>query len=221
MECRHHQEEKIELQNVCLPVRLSPYAKRSNIGLRSISFRKYGIFSTVASTSEDCRDNGPLFSQFSRIKLVSIAIMNVSLAKKIEKITPKHILKPKPKMDTPLPLNNGATIPALGLGTWQSKPGEVQAAVAYAIKAGYRHIDCAYVYGNEKEVGDGLAEGMKSAGVKREELFITTKLWCTYHSRVEENLDESLRRLGLDYVDLYLMHWPVPMNPKGSTIFSN
>ena len=71
------------------------------------------------------------------------------------------------------------------------------------------------MYGNEVEVGQGLTEGFKSANVKREDIFVTTKLWCTFHSRVEENLDLSLEALGLDYVDLYLMHWPVPMNPKG------
>ena len=64
-------------------------------------------------------------------------------------------------------------------------------------------------------MGEGLKEAF-SARVKREDVFITTKLWCTYHSRVEENLDMSLKSLGLDYVDLYLMHWPCPMNPKGA-----
>lgn len=96
------------------------------------------------------------------------------------------------------------------LGTWQSAPGEVKTAVATALKAGYRHIDCAFVYGNENEVGEGLAEAFK-AGVKREDIFITTKVWCTFHSRVEKCLEESLKSLGVDYVDLYLMHWPVPM----------
>lgn len=87
-------------------------------------------------------------------------------------------------------------------------------AVSYALQAGYRHIDAAYCYGNEDEVGEGLREAF-SSGVKREDVFITTKLWCTFHSRVEENLDLSLKSLGVDYVDLYLMHWPCPMNPKG------
>ncbi|RMZ75824.1 hypothetical protein DV737_g5122, partial [Chaetothyriales sp. CBS 132003] len=113
-------------------------------------------------------------------------------------------------------LNTGASIPALGLGTWQSPEGEVRKAVAHAIKVGYRHIDCAYVYGNEKEVGQGIADGLKEAGISRADLFVTTKLWCTYHTRVEENLNKSLESLGLDYVDLYLMHWPVPMNPNGN-----
>ena len=104
-------------------------------------------------------------------------------------------------MNTPLPLNTGASIPALGLGTWQADPGEVKKAVAHALKAGYTHIDCAYAYANEDEVGEGLKEGFE-AGLNREDLFVTTKLWCTYHSRVEGNLDKSLRSLGLDYVDL-------------------
>jgi glycerol 2-dehydrogenase (NADP+) len=141
--------------------------------------------------------------------------MNPSLANKILRATPHKILHPTPTMTTPLPLNTGGTIPALGLGTWQSPPGEVAKAVAYAVQNGYRHVDCAYVYGNEAEVGDGLREALKDGKVRRDELFITTKLWCTYHSRVEENLDLSLKMLGLEYVDLYLMHWPVPMNPKG------
>ncbi|KAF9058368.1 NADP-dependent oxidoreductase domain-containing protein [Rhodocollybia butyracea] len=110
-------------------------------------------------------------------------------------------------------LNNGVEIPAIGLGTWQSKPEEVVSAVSYALKeAGYRHIDCAWGYSNEKEVGQGI----KQSGVPRSEIFITSKLWGTYHSRVEEALDETLANLGTDYLDLYLIHWPVPMNPKGN-----
>ena len=65
-------------------------------------------------------------------------------------------------------------------------------------------------------MGEGIKEGLEAAGIKRSELFITTKLWCTYHTRVEQNLDMSLKLLGLDYVDLYLMHWPVAMNPNGN-----
>ncbi|KAG7094646.1 hypothetical protein E1B28_005470 [Marasmius oreades] len=109
-------------------------------------------------------------------------------------------------------LNNGSEIPAIGLGTWQSKPEEVAAAVAHALKEGYRHIDCAWGYGNEKDVG----EGIRQSGVPRSDIFITSKLWSTYHSRVEECLDQTLSNLGVDYLDLYLVHWPVPMNPKGN-----
>ncbi|KAK9464162.1 NADP-dependent oxidoreductase domain-containing protein [Lipomyces oligophaga] len=121
-------------------------------------------------------------------------------------------------------LNTGAKIPAVGLGTWQSAPNEVYEAVLVAIKTGYRHIDTAFVYGNEAEVGKAIAD----SGVPREELFVTTKLWCTDHSKAAEALDVSLKNLGLDYVDLYLMHWPVsfapgeslfPTLPDGSTAF--
>lgn len=88
----------------------------------------------------------------------------------------------------------------------------MRAAVAHAIKVGYRHIDCAYVYGNEKEVGQCIKEGLAATGISRSDLFITTKLWCTYHTKVEQNLNMSLSSLGLDYVDLYLMHWPVAVS---------
>ncbi|KAJ5619149.1 hypothetical protein N7510_003133, partial [Penicillium lagena] len=100
-------------------------------------------------------------------------------------------------------LNNGTAIPAIGFGTWKSAPKDAYDSVKCALQAGYRHIDTAFNYGNEEEVGRAI----KDSGVPREEIFLTTKLWSTYHSRVEENLDLSLRRLGVDYVDLYLMHW--------------
>ncbi|KZT69993.1 Aldo/keto reductase [Daedalea quercina L-15889] len=110
-------------------------------------------------------------------------------------------------------LNNGVEIPILGLGTWQSKPNEVATAVEYALKeVGYRHLDCAWMYGNEKEVG----EGIRKSGVPRSEIFITSKLWCTEHQRVEAAIDESLANLGIDYLDLYLIHWPIHLNPNGN-----
>jgi glycerol 2-dehydrogenase (NADP+) len=112
-------------------------------------------------------------------------------------------------MDSRLPLNTGASIPALGLGTWQSREGDAKAAVFHAIKAGYRHIDTAFVYGNEVEVGKGIREAIDAGFVKREDIFVTTKLWSTYHARVEENLDLSLQRLGLNYVDLCLSARPL------------
>ncbi|CAI7613888.1 hypothetical protein PCG10_004572 [Penicillium crustosum] len=118
--------------------------------------------------------------------------------------------------DTRFKLNTGAEIPALGLGTWQSQPGEVERAVFHAIKVGYRHIDAALCYGNENEVGKGIKQAIDAGIIKREDLFVTTKLWCSYHARVEEGLQQSLTDLGLDYVDLYLMHWPLAMNHKGN-----
>ncbi|KAI0309839.1 Aldo/keto reductase [Amylostereum chailletii] len=116
-------------------------------------------------------------------------------------------------MTSTLRLNTGAEIPTIGYGTWQSKPEDVSKAVEYALKeAGYRHIDCAWGYGNEKAVG----EGIRASGVSREDIFITSKLWGTWHSRVEQGLDETLTALGVDYLDLYLMHWPIPLNPNGN-----
>jgi diketogulonate reductase-like aldo/keto reductase len=108
-------------------------------------------------------------------------------------------------------LNTGAQIPLIGLGTWQAAPGEVQAAVLAALRAGYRHIDCASVYKNEHEVGEALKEALESGLVKRADLFITSKLWNDAHApdQVEKACRESLERLGLDYLDLYLIHWPV------------
>lgn len=106
-------------------------------------------------------------------------------------------------------LNTGATIPAIGLGTWRASKGdEARQVFLTAIKAGYRHIDTAHVYGNEKEVGEAIREAISQGIVKREDLFVTTKLWNFNHRRAKEALNESLERLGLDYVDLYLVHWP-------------
>lgn len=104
-------------------------------------------------------------------------------------------------------LNSGYTIPAVGLGTWQSKPNEVAKAVEYALKNGYKHIDAAAVYDNEEEVGAGI----KASGVARGDFFLTSKLWNTHHKAadVEVAVDQSLKDLQTDYLDLYLIHWPV------------
>ena len=106
-------------------------------------------------------------------------------------------------------LQNGIEMPVLGFGTWQSSEGsEAYEATMAALEAGYRHIDTAFAYGNEKSIG----KAVNDSGIKREELFITTKLWNNDHG-YENTLrafDKSLNNLGLDCIDLYLIHWPVP-----------
>ncbi|OQD77774.1 hypothetical protein PENDEC_c002G02423 [Penicillium decumbens] len=118
-------------------------------------------------------------------------------------------------MTTRFKLNTGSEIPAIGFGTWQDKESQ-ESAVAEAIKAGYRHIDTARVYCTEKPVGRGIAK----SGVPRKDLFVTTKLWCNKHhpDDVADGLQQSLDDLGLDYVDLYLMHWPVAWK-RGEELF--
>ncbi|MEZ7195367.1 aldo/keto reductase [Pseudodesulfovibrio karagichevae] len=108
-----------------------------------------------------------------------------------------------------LSLHTGAKMPALGLGTWRADKGEVGRAVTEALNLGYRHVDCAQVYGNEAEVGEAL----KATSVAREELWITSKLWNNAQrpEDVRPALEQSLKALGLDYLDLYLIHWPVQL----------
>lgn len=127
-------------------------------------------------------------------------------------------------------LNTGAYVPMIGLGTWNAAPDKVGEAVEYALaQCGYRHLDCAAVYHNEKEVGQGIGNILAHGDIKREELFITSKLWNTDHARgnVAVACKKTLHDLGLDYLDLYLMHFGIaithgahdePLNEKGYVI---
>lgn len=111
-----------------------------------------------------------------------------------------------------LTLNDGHTIPQLGFGVFRVDPKETLRIVGDALEVGYRHIDTAAIYGNEEGVGDALA----NSGIDRPELFVTTKLWNDRQGTQSayDAFDESLEKLGLEYVDLYLIHWPAPANDK-------
>ncbi len=117
------------------------------------------------------------------------------------------------KLATPLKLqlNTGAEIPVLGLGVWQIPAGvPTESSVKWALKHGYRHIDTARIYGNEASVGKAIRE----SGIPRSDIFVTTKLWPFDAYDTDRALEESLDKLGLDHVDLYLVHWPMPLFSK-------
>lgn len=107
-------------------------------------------------------------------------------------------------------------MPMLGLGTWKADDGAAYKAVREAIRIGYRHFDCASRYGNEAEIGTAFADAIKSGEVGREELWITSKLWNNAHQKelVRPNLEQTLTDLQLDYLDLYLIHWPIALKPE-------
>ncbi len=121
----------------------------------------------------------------------------------------EHPVSATPKR---IPLDDGKSIPQIGFGVWQLPEDRAPEVVGHALRAGYRHIDTAHAYNNEAGVG----RAVRAAGIPREEIFVTTKLWNTFHGRdaTLSAFDGSMERLGLDMVDLYLIHWPVPMEDK-------
>lgn len=122
---------------------------------------------------------------------------------------------------TTFTLNTGARMPAVGLGTWQAPKDEVRLAVEAGLRAGVRHIDAARVYGNEDEIGQALAAVVADGTVSRGDVWITSKLWNTDHhpSRVEKGCRASLEALGVEYLDLYLIHWPLAFRGNDETLF--
>ncbi|CAK9175679.1 unnamed protein product [Ilex paraguariensis] len=112
-------------------------------------------------------------------------------------------------------LNSGFNMPIIGLGVWRMDDKDIKSLLINAINIGYRHFDCAADYQNEAEVGDALADAFKTELVKRKDLFITTKLWNSDHGHVLEACKDSLKKLQLDYLDLYLVHFPIATKHTG------
>ena len=117
-----------------------------------------------------------------------------------------------------LTFKNNDKMPALGLGTWKSAKGEVYEVVRKAIEIGYRHFDCASFYGNEAEIGNAISDAIKNGDVIREDLWITSKLWNNRHKKddIQPAFEITLKDLTLDYLDLYLIHWPVVLQNQAS-----
>jgi len=120
-----------------------------------------------------------------------------------------------------LKLRSGGAIPVVGFGTWRAAPQETENSVYEALKSGYRHIDCARIYGNESECGAGIARAFAEKLLTRDELFVTTKVWNDCHSRERalQSVKDSLKDLKLDYVDLVLIHWPINFEHEEGTHF--
>lgn len=116
-------------------------------------------------------------------------------------------------------LNTGDNMPIIGLGTWKSKAGEVYQAIRWALKLGYKHFDCASIYGNQEEIGQAFFDAFNEDNLKREDIFITSKLWNDSHypQDVLPALETTLKQLKLDYLDLWLMHWPIAQK-KGTDV---
>lgn len=116
-------------------------------------------------------------------------------------------------------LNTGANIPVIGLGTWRSNAGEVYQAIRWALKLGYKHFDCASIYNNQEEIGQAFTDAFREDNLKREDIFVTSKLWNDSHNPQDTlpELKRTLKELKIDYLDLWLMHWPIAQK-KGTLI---